>query len=125
MPLDSSLSWLATTLTPGLASRLSSRLLRGFESPEGNFRATLPQLGSSNLPPPVAQEQRNLMASEALNKSEKTIFLLLDIDAPTPRDDVVERSGLHSSEVLATLFNLEMKSMVRQWPGKRFSKVML
>jgi DNA processing protein len=70
-------------------------------------------------------EQRNLMASEALNASEKTIFLLLHVDAPTPIDDIVERSGLHSSEVLATLFNLEMKSIVRQWPGKQFSKVML
>jgi DNA processing protein len=70
-------------------------------------------------------EQRNLLASEALNASEKTIFLLLHVDAPTPIDDIVERSGLHSSEVLATLFNLEMKSIVRQWPGKQFSKVML
>jgi DNA processing protein len=70
-------------------------------------------------------EQRNLLASEALNASEKTIFLLLNVDAPTPIDDIVERSGLHSSEVLATLFNLEMKSIVRQWPGKQFSKVML
>jgi DNA processing protein len=70
-------------------------------------------------------EQRNLLASEALNPSEKTIFLLLNVDAPTAIDDIVERSGLHSSEVLATLFNLEMKSIVRQWPGKQFSKVML
>jgi predicted Rossmann fold nucleotide-binding protein DprA/Smf involved in DNA uptake len=70
-------------------------------------------------------EQRNLLASEALNASGKTIFLLLAVDAPTTIDDFVERSGLHSSEVLATLFNLEMKSIVRQWPGKQFSKVML
>jgi DNA processing protein len=69
--------------------------------------------------------QRNLLAAEALNDSEKTIFLLLNVDNPTPIDDIVERSGLHSSEVLATLFNLEMKSIVRQWPGKQFSKVML
>ena len=70
-------------------------------------------------------EQRNLLAAEDLNASEKTIFLLLTIDNPTPIDDIVERSGLHSSEVLATLFNLEMKSIVRQWPGKQFSKVLL
>ena len=70
-------------------------------------------------------EQRNLLAAENLNTSEKTIFVLLQVDAPIPIDDIVERSGLHSSEVLATLFNLEMKSIVRQWPGKQFSKVML
>ena len=70
-------------------------------------------------------EQRNLLAVENLNASEKTIFVMLQVDAPIPIDDIVERSGLHSSEVLATLFNLEMKSIVRQWPGKQFSKVML
>ncbi|MGA2095102.1 MAG: hypothetical protein ABSH39_02280 [Candidatus Acidiferrum sp.] len=32
---------------------------------------------------------------------------------------------MNSSEVLATLFNLEMKGIVRQSPGKRFSKVLL
>jgi DNA processing protein len=70
-------------------------------------------------------EQRNLLATAALNDSEKAIFLLLNVDNPTPIDEIVERSGLHSSEVLATLFTLEMKSLVRQWPGKQFSKVML
>jgi DNA processing protein len=70
-------------------------------------------------------EQRNLLAAESMNDSERTIFLLLNVDNPTAIDDIVERSGLHSSEVLATLFNLEMKSIVRQWPGKQFSKVML
>ncbi len=60
-----------------------------------------------------------------MNTSEKTIFLLLTIDNPTPIDDIVERSGLHSSEVLATLFNVETKSIVRQWSGKQFSKVLL
>jgi predicted Rossmann fold nucleotide-binding protein DprA/Smf involved in DNA uptake len=40
-------------------------------------------------------------------------------------DDIVERSGLNSSEVLATLFNLEMKGVIRQLPGKQFSKVLL
>jgi DNA processing protein len=39
-------------------------------------------------------------------------------------DDIVERSGLNSSEVLATLFDLEMKGIARQSPGKRFSKVL-
>jgi hypothetical protein len=30
--------------------------------------------------------------------------------------------GLNSSEVLATLFDLEMKGIIRQMPGKRFSR---
>jgi predicted Rossmann fold nucleotide-binding protein DprA/Smf involved in DNA uptake len=42
-----------------------------------------------------------------------------------PIDDLVERSGLNSSEVLATLFTLDMKGIIRQLPGKQFSKVLL
>jgi DNA processing protein len=50
---------------------------------------------------------------------------MLTVEEPRPIDDIVETSGLNSSEVLATLFDLEMKGMVRQIPGKQFSKVLL
>ena len=40
-------------------------------------------------------------------------------------DDIVERSGLSSSEVLAALFSLEMKGSIQQAPGKQFSKGLL
>ena len=70
-------------------------------------------------------EQLNLLAAASLNSSEKRIFELLSVDEPSHIDDIVERSGLHSSEVLATLFDLEMKGLIRQLPGKQFSKVLL
>jgi DNA processing protein len=70
-------------------------------------------------------EQRNLLAAAALNGSEKKLYELLSIEQPVPIDDIVERSGLNSSEVLATLFNLEMKGIIRQLPGKQFCKVLL
>ena len=70
-------------------------------------------------------EQRNLLAAASLNASEKKIFDLLSVDDPKPIDDIVERSELNSSEVLATLFDLEMKGIVRQLPGKQFSRVLL
>jgi predicted Rossmann fold nucleotide-binding protein DprA/Smf involved in DNA uptake len=38
---------------------------------------------------------------------------------------LVEATGLISSEVLATLFELEMKGIIRQLPGKQFTKVLL
>jgi predicted Rossmann fold nucleotide-binding protein DprA/Smf involved in DNA uptake len=47
------------------------------------------------------------------------------VEEPRPSDDIAETSGLNSSEVLATLFDLERKGMVRQIPGKKFSKVLL
>jgi DNA processing protein len=70
-------------------------------------------------------EQRNLLAAAALNGSEKKLYELLSAEEPVQIDDIVERSGLNSSEVLATLFNLEMKGVVRQLPGKLFCKVLL
>ena len=68
-------------------------------------------------------EQRNLLAAAALDASEKK--LLLNVDETRRIDELVENSGLNSSEVLATLFDLEMKGLVRQLPGKQFSKVIL
>jgi DNA processing protein len=73
---------------------------------------------------PEAQ-QRNLLAAASLNASEKVIYELLSVDEPKHIDEIVEASGLNSSEVLATLFDLEMKGIIRQLPGKQFSKVLL
>jgi DNA processing protein len=42
-------------LTPGIASRLTTRLLREFGSPEGVFYASLTALEACNLPAPAAQ----------------------------------------------------------------------
>ena len=64
------------------------------------------------------------MAAAALNGWEKKLYELLSTEGPVPMDDIVERSGLNSSEVLATLFTLEMKGIIRQLPGKQFSKVL-
>src|SRR5262252_670722 len=69
--------------------------------------------------------QANLLVAASLTPSEKKLFELLSSDEPQPIDDIVERSGLNSSEVLATLFDLEMKGIIRQLPGKLFSKVLL
>jgi DNA processing protein len=70
-------------------------------------------------------EQRNLIAFSSLGASEKKLYELLHIEQTRHIDELVENSGLNSSEVLATLFDLEMKNLVRQLPGKQFSKVML
>jgi len=73
----------------------------------------------------VGSEQRNLLAEGGLTDSQKRLYDLLSVEEPRPIDELVESSGLNSSEVLATLFDLEMKGMVRQLPGKQFSKVLL
>jgi predicted Rossmann fold nucleotide-binding protein DprA/Smf involved in DNA uptake len=58
-----------------------------------------------------------LLVAASLNSSEKKIYDLLTVEEPSDIDDIVERSDLNSSSVLATLFDLEMKGVVRQLPG--------
>ena len=70
-------------------------------------------------------DERNLLVAVSLNASEKKVYEQLSAEEARHIDDIVERSGLNSSEVLATLFGLEMKGVIRQLPGKRFSKVLL
>jgi DNA processing protein len=70
-------------------------------------------------------EQRNLRAEDWLTPTEAKIYGLLSVEQPKPIDELVETTGLNSSEVLATLFSLEMKGIIRQLPGKQFSRVLL
>jgi DNA processing protein len=70
-------------------------------------------------------EQRNLLVAASLTPSGKRVYELLSAAESKRIDDIVEQSGLNSSAVLATLFDLEMKGIVRQSPGKQFSKVLL
>jgi DNA processing protein len=77
MELDASLSWLALALTPGLASRLSARLLREFGSPEEVFRAPLPRLEACRLPAPVAQA---VFKKQSFKRAEKELALTRRID---------------------------------------------
>src|SRR5258708_6358702 len=77
MELDASLSWLALALTPGLASRLSARLLREFGSPEEVFRAPLPRLEACRLPAPVAQA---VFKKQSFKRAEKELALTRRIE---------------------------------------------
>jgi DNA processing protein len=61
---------------------------------------------------------------KALSPVEKKIFALLAEDESIHVDELVEKSELSSSEVLAALCEMEMKGMVRQMPGKQFLKVL-
>lgn len=70
-------------------------------------------------------EERVSLFIAALSPIEKKVFALLAVDDSIHVDEVVERSELTSSEVLAALCEMEMKGMVRQMPGKQFVKVLL
>ncbi len=77
---------------------------------------------------PVEQataEERACLFEQGLTPVEKKLYDLLGTDAPRHVDELVESSELTSSAVLATLFEMEMKGIIRQMPGKQFVKVLL
>jgi DNA processing protein len=78
MELEASLSWLAMTMTPGIAARLSARLLREFGSPEGVFRASLTALEACNLPAPAAQA---IFKKQNFWRAEKEVAALRAVGA--------------------------------------------
>jgi DNA processing protein len=73
----------------------------------------------------IESEQRNLLPDHGLNPKEKRIYEILSTEESRHIDHIVETAGLNSSEVLATLFELKMKGIIHQLPGKQFIKVLL
>ena len=65
------------------------------------------------------------MIEEALDETGRKIYALLPADAAVQIDELVEKSGLNSSEVLAALCGMEMRGLVRQLPGKQFLRAMV
>jgi predicted Rossmann fold nucleotide-binding protein DprA/Smf involved in DNA uptake len=66
-----------------------------------------------------------MLVEESLSPAELTLYNVLSEDEACHVDDLVKRSGLTSCEVLAALFDLELKDVVRPLPGKQFLKVLL
>jgi len=73
----------------------------------------------------IPSEERAALVAEGLEPTERRIYGLLGVDEARHVDELVELSGESSSVVLATLFDLELRGVVRQLPGKQFLKVLL
>jgi DNA processing protein len=73
----------------------------------------------------ATSEERARLIEKDLAPAEGTLYHLLAEDGSRHVDDLVELSGFASSEVLAALFDLELKGVMPQLPGKQFLKVLL
>ena len=60
-------------------------------------------------------QERTLLLQESLRPSERSMYELLTTDERRHVDELVEKSGLTSSEVLAALFDLELKGVVASY----------
>ncbi len=70
-------------------------------------------------------EERASLFEGSLSPTEKRLFELIRIDEPIHVDELVEKTGLSSSETLAALCEMEMRGVIRQMPGKQFVRVLL
>lgn len=69
-------------------------------------------------------EQKVLPLAADLSETARAVFGILKVDEALHVDQLVESSALTSSDVLAALFDLEMKGLIRQLPGKFFLRVL-
>jgi DNA processing protein len=73
----------------------------------------------------ASTDEKAALVLGGMNPTERPIYDLLAVEEARHIDDLVENSGLSSSEVLAALFDMELRGVVRQLPGKQFVKVLL
>jgi DNA processing protein len=73
----------------------------------------------------VPLKERELLVEQAMGEIEEKIYAQLKADASVHVDELVESTGLNSSEVLATLCEMEMRGVVRQLPGKQFLRALV
>ena len=108
---------------PNQLIKQGAKLVTGWE----DVVEELPTPVRSELTPveSVPPEERSALVEQGLSPDEKPLYGLLSVDQSRHVDELVEVSGLTSSEVLAALFDLELKGVVRQLPGKQFVKVLL
>ena len=112
-----------TSFGPNQLIKQGTKLVTGWE----DVIEELPTSVRAELLPveTATSEQRALLVEESLAPAELTLYNLLAQDESCHVDELVERSVLTFSEVLAGRFDLELKDVVRQLPGKQFLKVLL
>jgi len=111
-----------TSFGPNQLIKQGAKLVTGWE----DVIEELPTSVRAELLPveTATSQERALLVSEGMPPAELSLYNLLTEDEARQVDELVERSGLTSSEVLTALFDLELKGVVRQLPGKQFLKVL-
>ncbi len=73
------------------------------------------------LLPPAKKEPATTAPKLVVSETEQKVLAALG-DQETTVDEVIQRSGLTSACVSATLLTLEMKRLVRQFPGRLYAR---
>jgi DNA processing protein len=77
-----------------------------------------------NLNEKIGDESRGVNLASEINGNSRAILKALRHDAPVGLDALIDSlEGLGASDIIASLFELELGGMVRQLPGKSYIKV--
>jgi DNA processing protein len=82
--------------------------------------AALPEKFAKGVSLPLDE---NKTSSEDLTEIEKSIIALLSFDQPKHIDQLAGLAGIRPQDLLGTLVDLELKSLVSQMPGKHFIRL--
>ncbi|MBA4149862.1 MAG: DNA-protecting protein DprA [Verrucomicrobia bacterium] len=93
-----------------------AKLCEGAEDILSEFEYLFPQ---TNRPPTAAAT--GVLPTLSLSENEQKIFEVLS-NEETAIDEVMQKSGLPVSTVSVVLLGLEMKRLIKQLPGKRFTR---
>ena len=74
--------------------------------------------------PVTASAESASPSMNLMSEAGRAILASLKPDAPVPLDHLVESlQPISASEIIATLFELEINGLVRQLPGKSYLRV--
>jgi predicted Rossmann fold nucleotide-binding protein DprA/Smf involved in DNA uptake len=111
------------SFAPNQLVKQGAKLVIGWEDVVGE----LPTEIRAELFPVEAttHEERASLFETNLSPIEKRLFDPIRIEKAIHVDELVETTGLSSSETLAALCEMEMRGIIRQMPGKQFVWVLV
>ncbi|GIX03345.1 MAG: DNA protecting protein DprA [Planctomycetaceae bacterium] len=66
--------------------------------------------------------EEHVARARNLNPDEETLYAVLTAE-PISLDELVQRTGRDAAQVLLALTGLELRSLVKRWPGGRISRI--
>jgi predicted Rossmann fold nucleotide-binding protein DprA/Smf involved in DNA uptake len=84
------------------------------------------EIGREILPPVIDKKDKQpaqmQLAPADLSEREMKIWQLLSTDEPTHIDILIEASGLSVGDLSTALLGLEIRELIRAFPGKCFAR---
>jgi DNA processing protein len=110
-----------TSFGPNLWIKQGAKLVQNWQDIVEELPTAIKQQILSR-PTDAGEDLQLALLETVLTGPEKFVLELLRVDEATHIDRLLEQSRMTSSELLSILSELEMKEIIRQFPGKNFLK---